>query len=246
MALILVSSPSLSRDAGGPDLSLICEDAAWRASTATGVPVSVLKAISLNETGRKLGGKIRPWPWTVNMEGKGLWFDTEGEARAYVDEHFKRGARSFDVGCFQINYRWHGEAFSSIEEMFDPIANALYAARFLKDLHSETGSWSKAAGAYHSRTPSYAEKYAARFDTFRSRFQHEDGSEIPEIPDIVLVANGGVIEAPRTGAGQPRLAEIRVNSYPLLQTGNSGSLGSLVPIGVGGGTALFGPRSEVN
>ena len=63
---------------------------------------AVLKAISLTETGRKTGGQFRPWPWTVNMEGTGHWFDTLDEARAYVSREFKRGARSFDVGCFQI------------------------------------------------------------------------------------------------------------------------------------------------
>ena len=87
------------------------------------------------------------------MKGTGLWFETEDAARAYVYEHFKRGARSFDVGCFQINYKWHHEAFASIEQMFDPMANALYAARFLGALKAEKGSWVEAAGAYHSRNP---------------------------------------------------------------------------------------------
>lgn len=248
-AFAWIGCRAVSGEMAAPDLSLICDDAAWQASKATGVPISVLKAISLTETGRKRGGEFRPWPWTVNMEGKGVWFDTEDEARAYVYKHFQRGARSFDIGCFQINYKWHGEAFSSIEEMFDPAKNALYAARFLKELHAEMGSWSKAAGAYHSRTPSYAEKYAERFDTVRSRYAHEDGRDIPDIPDIVLVANGGTIDAPAQGFGEVRVAEARVNSYPLLQTGNLGGLGSLVPIGNSGGVALFGPREpqvEVN
>ncbi len=115
------------------------------------------------------------------------------------------------------------------------------------------GDWTKAAGAYHSRTPSFAEKYAARFDTFRAKFRNEDGSaggrEIPEIPDIVLVANGGELEAARADTSDMRVAEMRVNSYPLLQLGGTGGLGSLVPLGNGGGVSMFGPRSaqtEVN
>ena len=47
------------------------------------------------------------------MEGKGKWFQTRDEALSYVFKHFKRGARSFDVGCFQINFKWHGQAFPS-------------------------------------------------------------------------------------------------------------------------------------
>lgn len=225
-----------------PDLSLLCDEVASEAARQTGVPLSVLRAISLTETGRKRGGVFRPWPWTVNMEGKGLWFDSEDEARAYVYKEYKRGARSFDVGCFQINYKWHGEAFRSIDDMFDPLTNALYAARFLKSLHAELGDWGRAAGAYHSRTPEFANRYQARFEKLRDGLMPEDGREIPEIPDIVLAAAGG-------SAGSGALAPvIRVNRYPLLQTGGTAGLGSLVPLGNGGGASLFGaaPAVEVN
>src|SRR5699024_6482524 len=95
--------------------------AARQAARAHDVPLDVLRAISRAETGRPRQGGLQPWPWTVNMEGRGRWFDNADAARAYVFAHFKAGARSFDVGCFQINYRWHGDAFRSIDEMFDPV-----------------------------------------------------------------------------------------------------------------------------
>ena len=216
------------------DPSEICERAAAEASRQEGVPLSVLQAISLNETGRKANGSFRPWPWTVNMEGKGVWFDTPDEALAYAQKEYARGARSFDIGCFQINFKWHGEHFSSIEQMFDPMANAFYAARFLRTLYAEQGSWEAAAGAYHSRNPEFAEGYAARFARFRNGLLDEGGAEIPEIPDIVLAAYGG-------DAALPGVEEVsRVNSYPLLQTGGGAGLGSLVPISNGAGLMLFG------
>nr|WP_306418105.1 transglycosylase SLT domain-containing protein [Defluviimonas aquaemixtae] len=227
------------------DPANFCDQVAAEAARRSGVPISVLKAISLTETGRKHGGAVRPWPWTVNMEGKGFWFETEDEARAYVYKEYKRGARSFDIGCFQINYKWHGTAFRSIDEMFDPLANALYAAKFLKSLHAEQGDWGRAAGAYHSRTPKFATRYQARFERFRTTLLSQDGDTIPEIPDIVRVANG---DGPDT-AGPAVVAEARVNTYPLLQAGGNGALGSLVPLGPGGGASLFGPRAaptEVN
>ena len=219
--------------------SAICEHVAVEAAGRTGVPLDVLRAISLTETGRKSGGAFRPWPWTVNMEGEGLWFDAEDDARAYVYKEYKRGARSFDVGCFQINYKWHGQAFASIDEMFDPYANAFYAAKLLRELHAETGSWSKAAGAYHSRTPELAEKYRARFDRIRNELGDDDRSpeppapSIPEIPDIVLAANADG----QTGAGWPETPQApRDNRFPLLRQGAAAGLGSLVPLdGVGQG-----------
>ena len=74
-----------------------------------------------------------------------------------------RGAVSFDVGCFQINFRWHGENFDSVEQMFDPAANSDYAARFMAELYAETRDWTRAAGYYHSRTPEFHNRYSARF-----------------------------------------------------------------------------------
>ncbi len=210
------------------DPALLCERAAQEAAQQEGVPLSVLTAIALTESGRKQGGRFRAWPWTVNMEGAGRWFDSRDEALRFALSDFDRGARSFDVGCFQINYKWHGENFASIEEMFDPIANARYAARFLRTLYAEQGSWEGAAGAYHSRTPEFADRYAARFAKFRNDLLGATGSEIPEIPDIVLAAYGTAADAPR------------VNNYPLLQGGRGAGLGSLVPVGNGNGTMLFG------
>lgn len=212
-----------------PDVSAVCDRAATLAARETGVPLSVLRAIALTETGRRQGGALRPWPWTVNMEGKGRWFTDMGEAMAYVEKEMARGAVSFDLGCFQINFRWHGEKFDSVRQMFDPLANALYAGRFLASLHAELGDWSLAAGAFHSRTPEHAGRYRARFDQIRADLG--DGPEIPEIPDIVLAENRRLDLAPRE-------AVARVNEYPLLQ-GGGGSGGSLFPAGAPGRGALF-------
>jgi len=141
----------------------ICLAAGDRAADAHGVPRAVMRALTRTETGRSSGGALQPWPWTVNMEGAGHWFDSRAAALAYVAREQARGARSFDVGCFQLNHRWHGQAFASVEAMFDPAANADYAARFLKGLHDESGAWDAAAGLYHSRTPEFRDRYAARF-----------------------------------------------------------------------------------
>ena len=193
-----------------PQISRLCDRAAILAARARGVPLDVLRAISRTETGRSGPSGLQPWPWTVNMEGTGRWFSTEDEARAYVFKHFRRGARSFDVGCFQINYKWHGAAFRSIEDMFDPDLNAQYAAKFLNDLYQEFGNWSDAAGAFHSRTPEYAQSYATRFQTIRDRLN----------PDTGVV---------HMQAGAPRSTIMTAASQPLLR-GGSLKMGSLVPI----------------
>lgn len=218
LAFLVLSTPSYAITVQG--LPRVCEQAAEYAAEKTGVPTFVLQAISLTETGRKNSGEMRPWPWTVNMEGKGVWFETEDAARAYVYKNYKRGARSFDVGCFQINYKWHGQEFASIEEMFDPNPNALYAANFLLKLYREKGNWSEAAGAYHSRTQKYAEKYEKRFNAYRAVLLDRKIDPSPVLPKEKIVSS---IPAPQ---------KIRINRYPLLQkNNNSRTLGSLVPLG---------------
>ncbi|SDE33894.1 hypothetical protein [Ruegeria marina] len=93
-----------------PGISGLCDTAARRAARAHDVPFDVLRAITRVETGRSSGGTLEPWPWTVNMEGAGHWFPSQAAAQRFVFDRFKSGARSFDVGCFQINYRWHAQA----------------------------------------------------------------------------------------------------------------------------------------
>jgi len=201
-----------------PDISSLCDHAAIEASRTSGVPLDVLRAISRAETGRPGGNGLQPWPWTVNMEGTGRWFSTLDEARSYVFLHFKNGARSFDVGCFQINYKWHGEAFHSIDDMFDPLLNAKHAAKFLIGLFQEFGNWPDAAGAYHSRTPDFAQKYTARFVQIRIGLSGE--TEITQI-----------LQADNTRILLPGARDMNkgVGPKPLVPGGTM-TLGSLVPI----------------
>jgi hypothetical protein len=193
-----------------------CERAALRASREVGVPIAVLRTIALAESGRTQDGGFRPWPWTANFGGDGQWFETSHDAQLAVAERQATGATNIDIGCFQINLRWHGDAFPDLATMFDPDTNALHAARFLARLHDETGSWPDAAAAYHSRTPEHAQRYRARFET---------------------------LYADLTGA-LPGMEEafLRVNGFPLLQAGDAGAMGSLVPKQAGG-PSLFGGGS---
>jgi hypothetical protein len=144
-----------------------CEAATATAARAQGVPPAVLYAILRTESGR--GPQSAPWPWAVNVEGTGHWPATRAEAVDLVERARAQGVTSVDIGCFQINLRWHGDAFTSVDAMFDPDANAAYAAAFLARLARETGSWRTAAGAYHSRTPERAEAYRTRLEAVHAR-----------------------------------------------------------------------------
>jgi len=194
----------------------LCDSAAWVAADEVGIPVDVLLAITRTETGRSGPNGFHPWPWTVNMEGAGHWFANRHESEEYALNSYQNGARSFDVGCFQINYRWHSAGFGSIKDMFDPLENARYAARFLKKLYQEFGDWSAAAGAFHSRTPKYSQSYAARFDKIRKNVN----------PDI---SKARFVSA-TLGLFDRRGGLSAANSSKPLIAGVLPGLGSLVPV----------------
>jgi hypothetical protein len=195
LALLLHPAAPAVADPGA-DPAALCERAIVAGARSSGVPQEVLHAISLTETGRVSGGRLRPWPWALNREGQGFWFADREQAMAFARRSLADGRRSFDVGCFQINYHYHGHRFLSLEQMFDPVAGATYAGRFLADLYAESGNWSVAAGSYHSRTPHYAQLYRARFDRIRSG--------IAVTPIIVAVQPEAAPE--RTGRSRVKMA----------------------------------------
>lgn len=140
--------------------SIDCEALAAKAGEDAGIPEHLLPAIARAESGKsqgKLG--VRAWPWTLNEEGKGQYFRTKAEALSHLKDAIRRGVKNIDVGCMQVNYRWHGGEFESVEQMLDPVHNTRYAARFLTQLRKNTNDWMTAATHYHSKTPRHAKRY---------------------------------------------------------------------------------------
>lgn len=187
------------------DTSGLCIAAAKVAAAKTGVPIDVLMAITLTETGRTTENGLDPWPWVLNQAGKGKWFSVSEDAIQFAEDQLDLGFRNFDVGCFQLNHRWHSKGFTSTADMFDPVKNAVYAAQFLKRLYAEKGDWSLAAAAYHSRTQELADRYKLKFE--------------------IILANLTV--HPREFGA--KVSVFRINRFPLLQAGSKASFASIVP-----------------
>ena len=209
----------------------LCRAAILAAERAHGIPQGLLLAIGLVESGRTdpATGQRNPWPWAVNAEGRGALLDTREAALALVRQSEAAGMRSIDIGCMQVNRAHHPNAFASLEQGFDPMANADYAARFLKQLKEGPagGDWMKAAGFYHSQTPERADPYRTRVQATLSGLPPGATAPIAIRPPIPAPAPGGGGQMLSNGAEQAAmlpatsgtmgrgLAAYRANPVPL-------------------------------
>ena len=203
-----------------------CRAAIGMAERMSGVPDRLMQAIGAVESGRRdESGAVSAYPWTINAEGVGSYYASKAEAIAAVTALRARGVRSIDVGCMQINLMHHADAFTSLEEAFDPAANAAYAARFLLRLLGQTGSWPAAAAGYHSLTPDIGADYARRVLAIWAR-----------------PAPRGTLPAPMPAP------EVPVSASFAAQTGAAGRIlplpGSLGPSGTGRGLELLPCRAD--
>ncbi|MEM1299507.1 MAG: lytic transglycosylase domain-containing protein [Pseudomonadota bacterium] len=229
----------VSAHAAAPETMGLCRNAALASADRHGIPREVMLAITLVETRTRREGVSGPWPWTVNVAGKGGWFDSRAAALIHAQQALGRGEKSFDVGCFQLNYRWHGQHFASIDEMFEPGPSGDYAARFLKSLHQETGDWIKASGLYHSRTQHHAKRYRGLV----ARTVKAMGGEVPEFvaaADPEPPTGPLVLRVGEPGAGA--LVQGRVRAPRGTRTVSAGGVGLGMLQGARGGLIQTVPR----
>ena len=142
LAAIFSSSLAAAAQAGGN----VCEREMARAARTYQVPLSMLYAVGLTETGRR--GSLQPY--AMNIEGRAFFGADLGEAVRRFEEARRGGARLIDIGCMQIDHHYHQSHFASLEDMFTPARNVDYAAQFLRTLKAQEGSWTLAVARYHA------------------------------------------------------------------------------------------------
>ena len=123
-----------------------CEQYMIESATANGIPLGVLYAIGLTETGR--ANSLQPY--ALNIAGKAMYPASLQQALNLVKQATEGGEKMIDVGCMQINYFYHAKKFQSVEDMLDARQNVAYAAAYLKKLFRREGSWTLAAARYHA------------------------------------------------------------------------------------------------
>ena len=163
-------------------LENICLSEARRAEAQHGIPSGLLQSITRVEAGRKtVTGEFMPWAWTLNDAGEGLFFDSREAAMRHLEAAVAAPGHSVDVGCMQVNTKWHMEGFHDLSDMLDPVQNADYAAGFLLDLHEAHQSWDDAVKHYHSSEPAKNVAYHGRVLAELERFLADDDAAAPAV-----------------------------------------------------------------
>lgn len=139
----------------------ICARAIDNVEAGLKLPGELMTAISHVESGRWDAREeaLYAWPWTVTNGPDGQYFPTKAAAIAHVQKLQAKGIRNIDVGCMQINLRYHPKAFDDLESALDPETNAAYAAKLLGNLFRAHKSWGEAIKRYHSANAKFNRPY---------------------------------------------------------------------------------------
>ena len=216
----------LLRTAGGATAQIVpadprmaCDRAAARAERQWNLPTGLLAAIGTVESGLTDASGLhrRAWPWSINADGWSYVAASKTDAVNTVRVLQSRGIRLIDVGCFQVDLFYHPRAFSSLNEAFDPEANARAASDILLLGRFNATAWEPAIAAYHSasllRGGWYLRQVLSAWPAARARLAVLDMSPGDLSGYVVLLSPAAALvrvvtpadTSPATAPGLPRV-----------------------------------------
>ncbi len=229
-AIVLLATSASGAIAAPEKLKLgICEAEIARASVKFGVPLPILYAVGLTESGGN--GTLQPLlvaTKTVSYVGK-----TRADAIRKFNEIRATGTELIDLGCLQANYYWHKAEFNSLEEMFDPRANVEQAARFLNVLYKRHGSWVMAAARYNAGPKNTPAQQRYVCNVMRNLVRSGFGSWTPQAKAFC--------DAPPEAVGTPMPPKVQPQAQAQAPNGPSPSVLPALPPPGGPGRALSMP-----
>lgn len=120
------------------------------AAHRAGVPSTVLYAVALQESGLRRGGRLVPWPWTLNVAGESRRYATRIAACTGLLEALRSfPATRIDAGLGQINLGHQKQRYRRPCDLLDPYYNLAQAADILREKHTLNEDWLLAIGRYH-------------------------------------------------------------------------------------------------
>lgn len=120
------------------------------------VPASLLYSVAKVESNRSVTREVeKPWPWTLNIDGNGYYFDNREEMfDALMDAISNK--QVVDIGFMQLNWHWKYELLVSPWMATEPLFNVTIACRIIRDHFDGRANkdWLLAAGLYHREADS--------------------------------------------------------------------------------------------
>ena len=135
-----------------------------------------MQAVAIAESGRWDHHQTRNQPMAMDRHGakSRTLFYHKIRSNLAVKQLLRQGITNIDVGCMQINLGYHGAAFDSLDQAFDPVHNIAYAANFLRKLKQRKESWAQAVGTYHSPNPKRALRYRQKVYRIWKTLRHKN------------------------------------------------------------------------
>jgi len=138
------------------------------------IPYSVLYAIALAESGMGSNDNSirRPWPWTLNVAGRGHYYSSRKSAWHALNYFLARGEKSIDIGLMQVSWKYHKDKLGNTWQALDPYHNLRIAAVILQDCFKQRRDWWASVGCYHSPKNSVrAQRYRLRVVGYWQRLE---------------------------------------------------------------------------
>lgn len=140
-ALMTFSTPSFAQD------GINCSQLIANTESRRQIPRGLLMAIAVTESG--MNGI--PNPHAMNIAGKSYHARDLEDMAQVISNNWTRGVRSIDVGCMQINLKYHGDKFSRLTDLLHSPTNVEYGASYLIKLAIDRGSWREGVMDYHNK-----------------------------------------------------------------------------------------------
>jgi hypothetical protein len=139
----------------------------------SGVPPKILYAMALQESGRHRQGEWAPWPWTLNISGCSVYYDSRHAMFEALMAALGDGLMRIDIGPLQVNWHWQFQKLGSPWLSTDPIYNTKIGSQILWNHYQQTGDWWQAVGKYHRAADDPQHRLAAQAysDRVKRRWQ---------------------------------------------------------------------------
>ena len=112
------------------------------------VPVDILYAVALTESGRRYESSNLPWPWALNIDGESVYCQSQNEALQRIRQAIRK-QQAVDIGLMQISWRWQQQRFTDVDQALIPVQNLKAGAAILREQFENTQDWWQAVGRYH-------------------------------------------------------------------------------------------------